>query len=670
MMKISRVLFAILMSILLTFASVGEGAFGVQSIQVDTLEQSEIPTKYNADYTSLNYVTSVKDQGDYGICWAFSAIACCESDAIKNHHASTSLDLSERHLAYFTYAGQRTGRLAGDRISLEYGLDYLDDVGGHDVYAQMILSSHIGLRLENEAPYSVIENNRYATLSSDIMMGGSYYLDNTYNYEYEDREGIKSAIMQYGAVSIGYHVSTRDTYLNTSTYAYHCPDELTPNHAVTVVGWDDEYSRTNFKFGYRPSGDGAWLVKNSYGASWGKMGGYFWLSYEDKSVDSVTAYDIVEASEYDNIYQYDGTISMTYLSSTGGEEAHYANVFTADGYEKLEAVGVTLFGDTLGKSYTIKVYKNPTSQNPTKGTLLTTTTGTFANVGYTNIPISGDIVLSQGDKFSIVLTTSASVGVDSTYSVDGIYSTSRVNSGESFTSSNGVTWRDASLGDDPYNIRLKALTSTLITATAKVNSLPTVTVYYGQNLKDAIITGGEVVDEETSMVLSGKWKILADRVVSEDGTCQIVYDIDAQNYQDVTAVINYVVEKATPTISIGFDKRRYGAGDKITPLISILNPYQSDATADVRYIVHYQIGDGEQILCSNGTIRIPEDTANGTTITIKVTTAEGDNYVSTTRTETLVVGELVTKIDNSIFILGGVFLLILVAIIYSTFKKF
>ena len=67
MMKISRVLFAILMSILLTFASVGEGAFGVQSIQVDTLEQSEIPTKYNADYTSLNYVTSVKDQGDYGI---------------------------------------------------------------------------------------------------------------------------------------------------------------------------------------------------------------------------------------------------------------------------------------------------------------------------------------------------------------------------------------------------------------------------------------------------------------------------------------------------------------------------------------------------------------------------------------------------------------------------
>ena len=39
------------------------------------------------------------------------------------------------------------------------------------------------------------------------------------------------------------------------------------NHAVTIGGWDDNYSVNNFMTGNRPQNNGAWLVKNSWGSN-------------------------------------------------------------------------------------------------------------------------------------------------------------------------------------------------------------------------------------------------------------------------------------------------------------------------------------------------------------------------------------------------------------------
>ena len=51
------------------------------------------------------------------------------------------------------------------------------------------------------------------------------------------------------------------------------------NHEVAIVGWDDNYSRTNFR-NYASIGDGAWIVKNSWGSNWADNG-YFYVSYYD-----------------------------------------------------------------------------------------------------------------------------------------------------------------------------------------------------------------------------------------------------------------------------------------------------------------------------------------------------------------------------------------------------
>ena len=60
--------------------------------------------------------------------------------------------------------------------------------------------------------------------------------------------------------------------------AYYCDDtSKTTNHSVLIVGWDDNYSASNFNSKCRPSSDGAWLIRNSWGDC-NSMGGYFWIS--------------------------------------------------------------------------------------------------------------------------------------------------------------------------------------------------------------------------------------------------------------------------------------------------------------------------------------------------------------------------------------------------------
>lgn len=61
------------------------------------------------------------------------------------------------------------------------------------------------------------------------------------------------------------------------------------HHAVAIIGWDDEYSKGNFQKP-QPKKDGAFLVKNSWGED-AHDKGYFWLSYEDKTLSHAIAYD-------------------------------------------------------------------------------------------------------------------------------------------------------------------------------------------------------------------------------------------------------------------------------------------------------------------------------------------------------------------------------------------
>lgn len=86
--------------------------------------------------------------------------------------------------------------------------------------------------------------------------------------------------------------------------------------------------------------------------------GYYWISYEDTSLDSFASYEFYPAEDTDNNYTYSTNGMESYLSSS--EEIYQANVFTAEGDELLKAVSFYTYQTNGNESveYRFDIYKN------------------------------------------------------------------------------------------------------------------------------------------------------------------------------------------------------------------------------------------------------------------------------------------------------------------------
>ena len=259
-----------------------------------------LPTRFDA--REQGWVTPVKDQGAYESCWAFSSIAAIESNLIKNGRATSEIDLSENQLAYFFYNRQtdKLGYTAGDYNMTTRG-DYLQ-AGGTLQGTALALATWAGVTTEDKSPY-------LTKPSPSLCYASDYSIKNVYLYDYDVRSlnrsvtTVKQAILDHGAVACGIYMDAK--YLNFDNASYNCTEE-NGNHAVAIVGWDDNYSRNNFV--NKPSSNGAWIVKNSYGTTEKYLDkGYNYVSYEDRSLAEFIAFEAVTAAEqYDNNYQHDG----------------------------------------------------------------------------------------------------------------------------------------------------------------------------------------------------------------------------------------------------------------------------------------------------------------------------------------------------------------------------
>lgn len=420
--------------------------------------RTAIPSQY--DSRKHGAETKVSDQSPYGTCWAFTAINLLEISLLSKGYSYT--DLSESHLAYFANfsAPEPLNNQYQDSMKNDRSEGYAN-VGGNSYLSFSTLAAWRGAVSETTAPYSKLETGFSNTV--ETAYGNTVaHLQGFYRIDASNPDLIKSAIMEQGAVGAGYYHD--DIYCNYNTAAYYYPyGYYTMNHAITIVGWDDHYSKENFWDGWQPSSDGAWIVKNSWGTYWGD-GGYFYISYEDQTLGEFYAFDAEPGDNYDHCYQYDLTSSLgsSYLPTQKA-----AVVFTAKANngkaEYLDAVsiGLTVSANT---EYSIQIYKNPTNaENPSSGTpmLSKPQTGTTTLAGYYTIPLDQTIKLNAGDTFVVEFTFPYAVYLDWEYTLDqqnGYVVNASSRAGENYIYIDNYGWYDLG-ADGEGNLRIKAFTS-------------------------------------------------------------------------------------------------------------------------------------------------------------------------------------------------------------------
>lgn len=419
-----------------------------------------LPAQYDARQN--NWVTSVKDQGNYETCWAFASIAAIESNLLKNGKATIDIDLSENQFAYFFY-NRQTDKLkytAGDYNNNLIG-NYLTG-GGTLQGSGIALATWAGVTTEARSPYPTVP-------SPSLCYAADYSVKNVYLYSYDIKNlsrsvsTIKQAVLDHGAVACG--INMLKEYYNSNNYSYYNP-KTGGNHALTIIGWDDSYSKENFNS--TPPVDGAWIVKNSYGASFGDKG-YNYVSYADASIAEFIAFEAVTAQEqYDNNYQHDGTANPGYAYNAAEWTANVFKANAAGGYnEELKAVGVFLVETNV--SYEVQVYTGLTkASKPTSGTkaFSSTVKGTLADAGYQTIPLPKPVSLEAGENFAILVKlttprgTRAYVGVDMSYRNNWISFIAKTGKNQSFAQV-GSKWHD--FGAEGANFRIKAYTDNTAT---------------------------------------------------------------------------------------------------------------------------------------------------------------------------------------------------------------
>ena len=220
-------------------------------------------------------------------------------------------------------------------------------------------------------------------------------------------------------------------------------------------------------FSRPPPGNGAFIIRNSWGTGWGDNG-YFYLSYYDGQIgkNNCQFFNAEAPTNYTRNYGYD---PLGWVNDAGYNTVYSiwgANVFTCAGDEQLSAVG--FYANNTNMSYEIRIYVNPAAGSPVNGgNPVATQTGSLTLAGFYTIPLTTPVALTQGQKFSVAIkytTPGYGYPLSLEYATDGYSSAATAAAGQSYFGPDGTDWTDLTSYDPTANCCIKAFTSTETTS--------------------------------------------------------------------------------------------------------------------------------------------------------------------------------------------------------------
>ncbi|WP_407431622.1 C1 family peptidase [Methanobrevibacter sp.] len=455
----------------------------------NTIDVNNLPTRY--DSRDWGWVSPIKRQGQMGSCWTFGACGALESALLK---ATGKLyDFSENNL---------------QNSMLQYSENGIMDTieGGIREQALEYFISWIGVFPEEYDEYDELGKlSPVITTDNNIHVLDAIFVPSRKNST--DNDALKKAILKCGSVNVGYRASLAPDVLNPNTSATYQTKTPETNHAVALVGWDDNYSAKNFV--KTPPGDGAFIIKNSWGEESGDHG-YYYISYYDISLVNYTyaiGYLFENTEKYTKNYQTDLGGHLDILDSFES----YKNTYTSYDNDLISAVG-TYFNDS--ENYTIEIYVNDELKH--------TQNGTAPYYGYHTVKLTDEIPIKSGDNFTVVMTKNTTPML--------FFSRQHYRNNMSFVKTS-EGWKDTATNFEPCTVSLKVYTKPLSIFTQDL-----VKIYKNDTKFEANIG---VANETVTFEINGK---KYDRISDENGFAKIAINLNPGNYTIKTTYDDATVE--------------------------------------------------------------------------------------------------------------------------------